>query len=133
MTYDIQEKGNRVICELSLSEANNVCECTISVNKQTNVWTISEWFTTSGFGNKGFGKATLKYALDYCMDKYGYPTGIEYTWNGVNSYVLTWLEQHFDAVCNCPIAVQKSQPDDDWDSHIYKLNKEKVLEYFKIM
>lgn len=36
------------------------------------------------------------------------------------------------SVCNCPIAVQKTQTGDDWDSHIYTLNKNKVLDYFKV-
>lgn len=130
--YDIQEKGNRIVCRLSAMGVDDVCRCTVSVNESANIWRISSWFTKSGFGNKGFGRAALEKALQRCMDRYGDPEGIEYTWNGENAYVLAWLERHFDAVCICSVAVQKTQPDDDWDSHIYELDKEKVLQYFKI-
>lgn len=51
------------------------------------------------------------------------------SWNGLNQYVYDWLEKNFDAVCNCPLAVQKTQSDDDWSSHIYTLDKDKVLEF----
>lgn len=130
--YNIESKSGYVACNLTVDDISDVCKCYISINKDEQLWRISSWFTKSGFMNKGYGRETLKHALDYCMDKYGIPATIQYTWNGANPYVLEWLERHFDAVCTCPIAVQKTQPDDDWNSHIYELNKEKVLKYFDL-
>ena len=83
--------------------------------------------------NKGYGKATLKACLDEIYKKHGLPKRIEYIWNGTNSYVLDWLNKHFGAISKCPIAVQKYASEDDWDSHIYILNKDKFLNYFEIV
>lgn len=44
-----------------------------------------------------------------------------------------WLVKNFDAVCECPIAVQKTQPGDDWDSHIYELDCNKVLRFAGVL
>ena len=131
--YNIENENGYVKCHLTVDDIPDVCKCYISTNKEEQLWRISYWFTKSEFMHKGYGKETLKHTLDYCMTKYGMPTSVQYTWNGTNSYVLDWLERHFNAVCTCPIAVQKTQPDDDKDSHIYELNKEKVLEYFDLL
>jgi hypothetical protein len=61
------------------------------------------------------------------------PNHIEYIWNGQNQYVYDWLVKNFDAVCECPIAVQKTQPGDDWDSHIYELDCNKVLSFAGVL
>ena len=60
------------------------------------------------------------------------PDKIEYIWNGANQYVYDWMTHHFDPISKCPIAVQKYASEDDWDSHVYILNVEKVLKYFEI-
>ena len=79
----------------------------------------------------GFGKVTMKTLIDRLIYMYGEPSIIEYIWNGANEYVLDWITKEFNAVCQCPIAVQKTQTDDDWSSHMYTLDKDKVLKYFK--
>ena len=130
ITYEIQNKKDHVNCQMMINETEVVCTCEISVNKSEKLWNITSWFTKNEFKNRGFGKDTMKKSMGYCMETYGSPEYIQYTWNGSNSYVLDWIESHFDAICTCPIAVQKTQADDDWSSHIYDLNKDKVLEYF---
>ena len=77
-------------------------------------------------------RVILNKILQYLYRAYGKPSNIEYIWNGTNEYVFDWLVTHFNAVCKCPIAVQKTQADDDWSSHIYELNVNKVLKYFKL-
>ena len=59
----------------------------------------------------------------------GEPQYFEYVWNGQNQYVMDWLKEHFDPVCKLPLAVQKYSDADDWEAHIYKLNKQKVLDF----
>lgn len=102
--------------------------CKAVLHLEEGVLTISSWFTNKDYMNNGAGKATLKEAVCYVLEMYGEPEKIEYVWNGSNEYVLEWL-QKFDGECNCPIAVQKTQADDDWDSHVYTLNKQKFLDY----
>lgn len=107
-----------------------ICECKISINYNTGALTITSWFTAEDECNKGYGKKTLKIALQRALDWYGEPDIIEYVWNGLNSYVLHWLERNFGAISRCPVATQKYRSDDDWESHIYTLNKKKFLQYF---
>lgn len=136
MKYVTQDKISSVVghttCELLTDEEEVICICKVSIDRDAHSWNITSWHTKEGFKNQGFGKATMQKALAHCMKTYEYPVAIRYTWNGVNNYVLDWLIRHFNAKCTCPIAVQKTQPDDDWSSHIYELNKEKVLKYFKL-
>ncbi len=106
------------------------CECKISVN--TNTWTISSWYTEKAFQHRGFGTLTLQVCLEDISKVYGVPERVEYIWNGANKYVLDWLNEHFGAVSKCPIAVQKYANDDDWESHIYVLNTDKFIEYYKL-
>lgn len=108
-----------------------VCKCQINAN--VNTWTISAWYTDKNYLNQGIGTKTLTYLLKFLYDKLGMPKNIEYIWNGANEYVYEWIEKNFDAVSNCPIAVQKTQCEDDWNSHIYNLNVEKVIKYFKLI
>lgn len=120
--YRVYARKGHVACRLSVDGMADVCQCEVSVDEGARLWNISSWFTKPGYMDKGFGRETLKQALAYCIKAYGVPASIRYTWNGMNSYVLAWLERHFDAACICPIAVQKNQADDDWDSHIYELD-----------
>lgn len=65
----------------------------------------------------------MKALVEYALAKLGEPETVEYVWNGQNQYVFCWLERHVSPVCKCPMAVQKPQPEDDWDSHVYTLDK----------
>lgn len=102
------------------------------INAVDNRWVISSWFTDSEYKNRGIGKQVVKNLLIYLYANLGEPRSIEYIWNGTNQYVYDWIHNRFDAVCTCPLAVQKYQNDDDWSSHIYVLNKSSVLEYFDV-
>lgn len=139
MKYELEVKNGAikestyVTCGLSVEDGTNVCECKVYFNKQESTLVISSWFTKKEFTNQGLGKATMKHIIGYCINEYGMPTSVKYIWNGTNHYVLEWLQNHFDAVCCCPIAVQKNNADDDWSSHIYELNRDKVLEYFGLL
>jgi len=104
----------------------------LSVDRISNVWTISEWFVNSNYQNKGYGRTILFTALNELYAQYGLPFEIQYVWNGQNMYVYEWLKKYFRPVSECPIAVQKVASDDDWDSHIYKIDRDKVLSYFNI-
>ena len=109
-----------------------LCECKIDVDPGTKTWTISSWYTEEGHKHHGFGKLTLKACLDTIAAVHGAPDTVEYIWNGANQYVFDWLEENFGALSKCPIAVQKYASDDDWESHIYSLNREKFLKYFGV-
>ena len=109
-----------------------VCECKIDVNKRSNTWTISSWYTTEEYKHRGYGTLTLQECLSEIRTVFDAPEKVEYIWNGANEYVLDWLNEHFGAVSKCPIAVQKYNSEDDWDSHIYILNREKFIEHFNI-
>ena len=107
------------------------CMCKISVTKDK--WTISSWYTKRAYKKQGIGKQTLGHLLKFLHQTYGIPKCIEYIWDGRNEYVGDWMTKHFDAKCKCPIAVQKMlEAEDDWSSHIYRLNVAKVFEYFEI-
>lgn len=104
----------------------------LSVDQTSNVWTISEWFVNSDYQNKGYGRTILFTALSELYNMYGLPFEIQYVWNGQNMYVYEWLSKYFRPISGCPIAIQKVASDDDWDSHIYKIDRDKVLSYFDI-
>lgn len=127
--YGIKDRDGHVECR-RMHDTEEICRCEVSVDMVEGILNISSWFTDPEYMNRGYGRQTLKKALEYCQHEYGLPGTITYTWNGKNIYVLDWMVKHFGAVCTCPIAVQKTQPDDDWDSHIYELDRAKVLEYF---
>lgn len=120
-----------VVCEALLGD-KTVCYCKVNNSKASHTWTIVAWFTNGDMRGEGIGKKTLGHAISCLYEKTGIPKEIKYIWNGENSYVLEWLEKHFDAECLCPMAVQKKQADDDWESHIYNLNVEKTLAYFEV-
>lgn len=128
LEFHISEANNSFKCITKLGDIE-VCKCQINLCGKT--WTISSWYTDNKYLNKGIGSKTLKYLLRYLYEKFGVPDCVEYIWNGTNDYVYEWMKSHFGAISKCPIAVQKTQCEDDWDSHIYYLNVEKVLDYFK--
>lgn len=127
-----RDNGNTVECKSTVGN-ETACKCSLDIDIINGKikWTISSWFTENKFKYQGIGKRTMGRLFTYCIIKYGIPTNVEYIWNGKNEYVLEWLERNFDAICTCPIAVQKTQADDDWSSHIYVLNTHKILKYFK--
>lgn len=118
-----------MICRSYSENRELVSKC--KINTDIHKWTISEFFTEKQFMHMGFGKVTMKTLIDRLIYMYGEPSIIEYIWNGANEYVLDWITKEFNAVCQCPITVQKTQTDDDWSSHMYTLDKDKVLKYFK--
>ncbi len=126
---EINTKTGIVRCNTEYQN-ESVCKLQINTAENNSIWTISSWYTKKGFCHNGIGKACMSACLSDMVVKYGIPKKIQYIWNGANGYVIKFLTEHFNAVCNCPIAVQKTQTDDDWESHIYTLNKEKVLDYF---
>lgn len=128
--YDYKHIKNESISCIATIGDKEICNCKIYRKAdQTNTWVIPAWFTEEGYKNQGIGTDILKHGLQNMAQIFGLPDHIEYIWNGLNQYVYDWLEKNFDAVCNCPLAVQKTQSDDDWSSHIYTLDKDKVLEF----
>lgn len=105
--------------------------CQINVNNKC--WTITAWYVNKDFQHKGFGRKILRECMESIIQFDGHPKEISYIWNGENNYVYEWLSDNFSPVSSCPIAVQKNAYDDDWTSHIYHLNVEKVLKYFDLM
>lgn len=129
--YNVSKLQNTTKLKTYAVEDNkNVGLCLISVTD--NIWTISGWFVDKEYQGKGIGTSLLQGSLKYLCENFGEPSKIEYIWNGANEYVLDWLTKNFSPVSKCPIAVQKTQADDDWSSHIYTLDKDKVLRYFDI-
>lgn len=116
----------------ALIENEIVCSCKVNIDMVDSIWTIVSWFTSENLQGQGIGKQTLAKALSKLYETTGNPKEIKYIWNGTNDYVLEWMERHFDAKCSCPMAIQKKQADDDWESHIYNLNVDKTLDYFEI-
>lgn len=129
--FDVRTFEDCVKCDAFI-ENESVCFCKVNIGTENHTWEIVSWFTNENFQGQGIGKQTLARVLSKLYGITGTPKEIEYIWNGTNDYVLEWMERHFDAKCSCPIAVQKKQADDDWESHIYKLNVAKVLDYFGI-
>lgn len=108
-----------------------VGRCVINI-KDEKTWEISSWYVDSDYQNMGIGRKLLGECLLDAKEKYGIPDNIDYIWNGTNHYVYDWLTKNFDPVVATPISVLKYQQEDDWLSHIYHLNTEKVLKYFKL-
>lgn len=129
--FDVRTLKDSVKCD-ALLENESVCSCKVNIDTASHIWTIVSWFTNENFQGQGIGKQTLARALSKLYEITGIPEEIEYNWNGSNSYVLEWMEKHFDAKCSCPIEVLKEYAGDCWESHIYKLNVVKVLDYFEI-
>lgn len=128
LSYEVNVLPNNYYKCISRFDSNQVCRCQISV--EDNEWTISGWYTDDKYKNNGCGKKTMQYLLKYLYNEFGHPDEIQYIWNGTNRYVYDWIKENFDAYCRCPVVVQKYQAEDDWESHMYKLNIDKVLTYF---
>jgi len=127
------DRSNSIFTTISYnSKCEKLCECKVTVNNNHDIWTISSWYTTKRNSHKGYGKETLKFDLKEIYRLFGQPKIIEYIWNGSNKYVLDWLERNFDAVSQSPIAVQKYNFEDDWNSHIYILDRDKFMKYFDL-
>lgn len=131
LVFKVEERHNSVYKCIAYYGDNDVCECQLSVDKD-NIWTISSWYTNKNYKHQGIGKLTMNFLLTYVYEIYSHPTKIQYIWNGANSYVMDWLNKNFDAECQCSIAVQKISDSDDWSSHIYDLNVDKMFSYFNI-
>lgn len=127
--YDISR--NQIRCNISENDVV-ISVCILSVDPGSGTWNVTFWNTRDGYKHKGYGKESMKLVLYKAVEIYGFPEIMQYTWNGDNQYVLEWMEKHFDAECICPLAVQKTQPDDDRESHIYVLDRKKVSAYFSL-
>lgn len=103
---------------------------TCGLNVDNSEWTIYVWNTHEAYMHEGYGKLCMEQLMRFCFHKYGLPSKIRYIWNGQNEYVGEWLHNHFDAKSCCPLSVMKNNADDDWESHIYELDIDKVLIYF---
>lgn len=132
LKFDIIPTENRdsFLCKSYLNN-DKVCECRITVSNR--IWSITSWYTVKEFMHRGFGSQTLSALLKGVNVECGLPDKVEYIWNGANQYVFDWLCEHFGAVSKCPIAVQKYDSSDDWDSHIYTLNRDKFVNYFGLV
>lgn len=132
MRFDPPASNGKVVGRASL-DGREACTCTISVDSAHGVeWDITGWYVDEWARRQGIGRWALASAMKEAVSRHGLPHAIRYIWNGENGYVLDWLERHFDAVCACPLAVRKTCPDDDRESHIYELDRDKVLGYFGI-
>ena len=129
MEIFVKNENNRIIATAK-NEEDILGTCQINI--ENNTFTISSWYTNKQYLHQGIGKQTLKNALIKAVNLYGEPNNIEYIWNGANDYVIKFLENNFDPINKCPLAVLKYSQEDVWESHIYKKNKEKVLNYFHI-
>ncbi len=104
----------------------NFGDCKINVER--NLWTISSWHVSEEYRNTGLGTRMLKSLVKEIMEKSGTPDEIRYIWNGQNAYVKKWLDR-FQAKCMDDVNVAKKAPDDDWEPHMYVLNREMFMEY----
>lgn len=128
--YIIDDNGRYVTCKI-MGNGDQIGHCKISINTTNNSITVQEWFMDITYQHLGVGRKLLQYAINYVSHTYGTITSVKYIWNGTNKYVYDWLVRNFDAVCDCPIAVQKKQPDDDWLSHVYTLDTAKFMSYME--
>lgn len=124
MMYFTTKQNKNYFTTTAYVDNESVCKCVIS--RDTDKWTISSWYTEKEYQHHGYGKLTLYECLSYMSKHFPKPEHIKYVWNGANQYVFDWLKENFDAVCDCPIAIQKYNSDDDWLSHIYKVVHQKT-------
>ena len=101
------------------------------VNINGKSWEVSAWYTDAEYQNKGYGSIALKQAMVYAHACTEDPEQVEYTWNGVNQYVMDWLERKFNAKCTCPIAVLKYSVEYTKEAHKYELDVKSVLDWIK--
>jgi len=131
VNYNISKTDEDSFECIAYLDGDKVCRCKINTILG-NTWSISAWYTELKYQHNGVGILTMGKLMKHLFAEFAAPSRIEYIWDGTNSYVYDWLVENFDAVCKCPIAVQKTAGDDDWDSHIYYLNVSKVLTYFNL-
>ena len=111
--------------------SKSVCHCKITKNDQKE-WFIVSWYTDPMYLHKGYGFKTMQHAVQkLCAESM--PKIVKYIWNGSNSYVMDWMQRHFQPVSMLPLAVQKYSEKDTWESHIYILDTKSFLEYFGIL
>lgn len=103
-----------------------------SITLSDRTLTIVMWVVDKRLRNTGIGRELLRVLIEITCNKIGVPEKVLYDWNGVNSYVLEWMERNFDAKCTEDIAVKKYDFSDSWDAHEYSLNPELVLRYFGV-
>lgn len=103
-----------------------------SVTLSDSTLTIVMWVVDKRFRNTGIGRELLRILIKITCNKAGVPEKVLYDWNGMNSYVLEWMERNFDAKCTEDIAIKKYDFSDSWDAHEYSLNPELVLRYFGV-
>lgn len=133
ITVQCKRKSGDCVIQCYGYELNEeICQCTCYTNDKGKEWVITKWFVNPGHQHKRYGFEILQKALSELTTRYGSPRKITYIWNGVNNYVLEWLQKRFDAECLCPLVILKTQAEDNWESHVYQLNKEKVLTYFEL-
>lgn len=104
--------------------------CTITVKK--NQLTISEWYVSDWFSNRGIGRELLTFLIKYSIGDVGDLKEVLYIWNGANEYVYDWLVRNFNAEVNLSIQEQKNSYDDTKDGHFYKLDIDMFKDYFDI-
>ena len=128
--YNLTDRAIHCIATTPAEPDKELCRCTVDYDK--NGWAISAWYTNKDYLGQGIGSKVLKHTLRKLYKHTGRPEHIQYIWNGTNEYVGDWIKHHFDAVSLCPMAIQKTQSDDDWSSHVYELNPDKVFRYFSL-
>ena len=117
--YNISYSSTKLRYNIKCSAVYNdieICECELYTDKEYTFWTIHYWHVNDGYGKNGIGTKTMRELISHTYNTHGIPEKIEYVWNGENSYVFDWIYKNFDAVCLCPITVQKTHPEDDWMS-----------------
>ena len=117
------ENGRNITCELYV-EDKRIARAEIGVDNEKRTYTIVARYVIDGYKHMGYGKMALQFLFDELDRNYG----VNYIWDGANEYVGDWLRK-FDAVCTVPLVVMKTQAEDDWESHIYRLNAKKFFEY----
>lgn len=128
ITWTDDKTENRLITTLFVND-EKVCDLKITLDE--NEWSIVAWYTSKDHLHKGYGFTTMQHAVR-TLYKNSVPQTIKYIWNGANEYVMDWLKRHFTPVSMLPLAVQKYSEADDWESHIYVIDKDKFLEYFGV-
>lgn len=131
--YDIVLSGDGYVSTASIIENNiPIARCLVyASDDKHSVWKISIWKVREDMQRRGYGKKLLKAALEQLRSRVGIPTEVIYLWNGSNQYVMDWMMRHFEPVCMGDIAAIKYQADDDWESHMYKLNVKLLFKYLE--
>lgn len=130
-TYIIKETANGSRLD-SFAKIGNEEIGHASITLSDRTLTIVMWVVDKKFRNTGIGRELLRILIKMAYDKMGSLEKVLYDWNGVNPYVLEWMERNFNATCTEDIAVKKYDFSDNWDAHEYNLNPGLVLRYFGV-